>query len=346
VAQAHLCGSLNLESAEAVFRTVAEISGDTVSRIPDGETGARQDWIFAQVPRLAANLALERAPSLESEYRVMPAWKVKEGVTAEEVEFDLGYADEASVSYPLFRALKEERVIAPGLRFQVSLPTALALVFAFISAPDQRALLPRLEEAMRDEVARITALVPEDELAVQWDVAVEISQLERSISHGDVGREDILDALVRLGSFVPERVELGYHLCYGDAPPEPGAQGRHFKQPEDAALLVEVANAISAGVTRTIEWIHMPVPIDRSDAAYFRPLAGLRLHPETALFLGLVHYEDGLEGTQRRIDAAAEFVQGFGVATECGMGRRPRERVPELLQIQRDAVVPQAVPVG
>jgi hypothetical protein len=48
-----------------------------------------------------------------------------------------------------------------------------------------------------------------------------------------------------------------------------------------------------------------------------------------------VHHKDGVEGTQRRIDTARRHYQrGFGVATECGMGRKPRERVPELLEIQ------------
>jgi hypothetical protein len=103
-----------------------------------------------------------------------------------------------------------------------------------------------------------------------------------------------------------------------------------------------VANAISSGAERPINWIHMPVPIERDDDAYFEPLKDLRLRPETELYLGLVHYQDGLEGTQRRIATAAKFVPRFGVATECGMARRPRERVPELLGIQRNAVVPAA----
>ena len=115
---------------------------------------------------------------------------------------------------------------------------------------------------------------------------------------------------------------MGYHLCYGDA----GHQ--HFKQPEDTSKLVEVANAVSAGVTRTINWIHLPVPRDRSDDAYFTPLENLKLHPETELYLGLVHYTDGTEGTLKRIAVAKKFVSEFGVATECGFGRRPAKTIP------------------
>jgi hypothetical protein len=37
----------------------------------------------------------------------------------------------------------------------------------------------------------------------------------------------------------------------------------------------------------------MPVPKGRTDDAYFAPLDNLRLHPETKLYLGLVHRCDG-----------------------------------------------------
>ena len=79
----------------------------------------------------------------------------------------------------------------------------------------------------------------------------------------------------------------------------------------------------------------MPVPRDRDDDDYFRPLQDLST--DTRLFLGLVHYTDGVEGTTRRIETAKRYVSDFGIATECGFGRRPKEQVPELLDIHRQA---------
>jgi hypothetical protein len=119
-----------------------------------------------------------------------------------------------------------------------------------------------------------------------------------------------------------------------------GDVGKHFVQPKDTSLLVHVANAIVAAAPRPVHWIHMPVPIERDDDAYFAPLGGLQFPETTRLFLGLVHWQDGVPGAQRRIAAAAKYVRGFGVATECGMGRRPRAVIPNLLRIQRDVVVP------
>ena len=77
----------------------------------------------------------------------------------------------------------------------------------------------------------------------------------------------------------------------------------------------------------------MPVPRNRSDAAYYAPLRYLSLHPETEFYLGLVHFTGGVEGTLQRIKAAQQFVSDFGVATECGFGRRPPDTIPELLRI-------------
>ena len=84
----------------------------------------------------------------------------------------------------------------------------------------------------------------------------------------------------------------------------------------------------------------MPVPIERDDDDFFAPLRELRLPEETELYLGLVHFEDGAAGTQRRIDTAARHVASFGVATECGIGRIPRDEVVPTLEIHRDVLLP------
>jgi hypothetical protein len=136
---------------------------------------------------------------------------------------------------------------------------------------------------------------------------------------------------VRIGNWVPSDVELGYHLCYGDA------NHQHFVQPKDTGLLASVSNAICQGVTRAVNWIHLPVPRDRSDDAYYAALMQLKLEPATELYLGLVHLTDGLDGTRKRIEAAARSVASFGIATECGLGRRPADSIAPLLQLHRDA---------
>jgi hypothetical protein len=82
-----------------------------------------------------------------------------------------------------------------------------------------------------------------------------------------------------------------------------------------------MANLIARSVTRSVTWVHMPVPINRPDDAFFAPLKNLKLGPGTELYLGLVHANDGVEGTKRRIATAKKYVQNFGIASECGISR-------------------------
>jgi hypothetical protein len=226
-------------------------------------------------------------------------------------------------------------VIAPATRFQVSLPTVTAGCEPFVAPGDQEAFEPAYARRLRAEVDEILAAAPHEDLAMQWDVAVEMGIVEGVIpAHFDDRFGGVVTRLGELSGWIPAQVPLGYHLCYGDAPSAEG-EGRRWKEPEDTSKLVAVASAVTERAARPLDWFSMPVPLSRDDDAYFEPLADLRRSDRTRLYLGLVHHKDGVEGTQRRIDTARRHYQrGFGVATECGMGRKPRQRVPELLEIQ------------
>ncbi len=64
----------------------------------------------------------------------------------------------------------------------------------------------------------------------------------------------------------------------------------------------------------------------------------MALGDETEIFLGLVHLEDGVEGTLRRMEAASKHIERFGIATECGIGRAySAEDIEKLFQIHRKA---------
>lgn len=146
-------------------------------------------------------------------------------------------------------------------------------------------------------------------------------------------KDGIYDRLVRYASHghVDNDVEMGFHLCYGDF------THRHFVEPKDAGLLAEMSEILLSKVDRKVDYIHMPVPKDRLDAAYFQPLAGianLTKEKDSTLYLGLVHGNDR-EGSEARV-ATAQRVLGencrWGVATECGIGRTPREELPGILE--------------
>jgi hypothetical protein len=103
--------------------------------------------------------------------------------------------------------------------------------------------------------------------------------------------------LKTIGDAVPAGIELGYHLCYGSPADE------HCVQPKDAGIMVEMTNAIVAGVKRPIQFFHLPVPKGRTDDAYYAPLEILKLGPETELYLGLIHHGDA-EASRRAASRA------------------------------------------
>jgi hypothetical protein len=101
--------------------------------------------------------------------------------------------------------------------------------------------------------------------------------------------------------------------------------------------MVEFANALAHAIAHKLAYVHMPVPIDRMDEAFYEPLRGLKLAPGTELYLGLVHARDGVPGTNARVDIARRHAPKFGIATECGMARaRSEELVRNLLKIHAD----------
>lgn len=333
----HLVGSVPLADAEAVFRTATAILNDRLRRLPDGETGERANWIGWQFPLLAGHPSFELAPPDPRErfYEPRPRARLRPGAAATLTFGPLGYAEATLASYALFDRLQRAGVLPAGYRFQVSLPTPLAPVLGFVAPESQAAVEPAYEARLLAELDEIMAAIPHARLALQWDAAIEIAVWEGMLTAPfPDARAALVERLVRLGDRIPAGIELGYHLCYGDA------GHRHFVEPVDTATLVTIANALAAGITRPLHWLHLPVPRDRTDDAYYAPLRGLRLRPETELYLGLVHFADGVAGTRRRIAAAGRVVPAFGVATECGFGRRPSETVPELLRIHAAVAAP------
>jgi hypothetical protein len=330
---AHLVGSIGLDTVEDVFATVGPALRSYLRRIPDGEVGGRKIWISWQYPLLRAQPFLKPDPSgaIRPTNR-FPMLCLVDGVKDEDVRFgELNYSREARASYLDFVAARNQGLIGAGTRFQVCLPTPFAVVSSVVMPDSLARVEAAYEQAMLEEVARLCRHIPHGDLCIQWDVCNEMviwdGQPTRAVPRGDEPREQILARMTRLCGAVPDDVELGLHLCYGDF------DGRHFVEPKDAAAMVELANALSRASPRPLSYIHMPVPRERDDDAFHRPFRDLALGEGTELYLGVIS-ADGTEAARRRIAAAGRHAPSFGVATECGMARaRTRETVRTLLDI-------------
>jgi hypothetical protein len=322
---------------EDVFRTVGGLLGPHLRRIPDGEVGGRRLWISWQYPLLRSSIFLRPDPSgAVRPTNRFPLLTLADGVAPSDVRFgELGYAREARASYLDFVTARQKGELPQGVRFQVCLPTPFAVVSSVVVAAALPAVEAAYERAMLAEVAALCRHIPHQDLCLQWDLCNEMviwdGQRTDGVPHADEPREELLARMRRLCAPVPDDVELGLHLCYGDF------AGRHFVEPKDATRMVDFANALAETIAHKLAYVHMPVPVERSDDAFHWPLRELRLPAGTELYLGVVHAKDGVAGAEARIAAARRYAPAFGIATECGMARaRSEETVRALLQLHAD----------
>jgi hypothetical protein len=351
-----MVGSVPAETAEEVFGLLGPELGRSLIGLSDGEPGFRNKWIVFNAP-----FVFEPNPGLEavnkpkpnrdkSVYRHLEDWvptsweemwrfRVRHGVTAVSFE-DLHYAQFARESYEKFRKLRASGIIPPGPRFQVSLPLPEDFV-RWCTGTDRDFTIMRhgVEDALVNEVDKLLAAIPHEDLAIQFDVCWEVFACD---ANDCLGREPLAwpasgepferfaSYIRRLSPRIPETVLLGMHLCYGDL------EHTHLIQPKDLGVCVRMANIAVAEAGRRFDFVHMPVPRDRSDDAYFAPLEKLTIG-NTKLFIGLVHHTDGTQGSLQRLAAFRRHYSGpHGVATECGWGRRKADTLPALLQVHRE----------
>ena len=308
--------------------------------MPDGETGERSRWIYFQGVMLRAHPDMEIDPTMPpykfiqwdgQVVREIPQVRFKPGVDSDAVRFDTGYDRAASESYEVFRRLRASGAIPRHMKFQVSLPTPHSSGYLYVSGPARRAYFDVYERALKAALANIAHLIPAADLAIQWDVCQEVLVFENYFKDRPPDfKKQTFDMLGRLGDAVPAAVEMGYHLCYGSPRDE------HLVQPKDTAILVEMLEGIAGATRRKIDFFHVPVPKDRTDAAFYMPLRRWKQPAGTALYLGLLHFDDA-EGDKARIAMARRHISDFGFAAECGWGRTEPARLSGLLKGHRAA---------
>lgn len=329
----HMVGSIPLDGAETVFRTLGSRCGAHMQRIPDGETGRRRRWISFINDQLRENPAFVVDRSIPPfEFKQWDGKVVYEierltfadGVDRATVTFRTGYADDAIRNYATFYKLQADGVIPEGVKYQICMATPLAIAYNFIAPAVYEPFIEIYTAHLADEFRKISDALPHDRISYQWDVCQEVLMWEGYYDQFPGFEKQIFDVLGRIGNMVPPDIDLGYHLCYGSPKDE------HMVQPKDMTNLVDIANGIVKAVSRAVQYIHMPVPKDRNDEAYFMPLTGLKLPEGTALYLGLVHAGDAANSAVK-LRTAQKFATVSGVAAECGLGRGDPEKFELIL---------------
>jgi hypothetical protein len=334
-----LLGSLPAASTEAALRAAGELFGDMVFALPDGETGPRAAWVGYERERLVRpHPDVETVSESESPTGVprhayeTPVFRIRDGAV------DLHWGswpriDDAIASYGVFRALRDEGVIPAGLRFQVGLPFPASALNGFKAnfAADYPVAERGFEELVARELRRLIAAIPPADLAIQWDAAYEVLDLEGVLAWTPDGAwERFTGPVARLTRLIPEDVLVGYHLCYGTFPEWPMYEAR------DMSVLVRMANHAVAHSGRTVDWVHMAGPryLRSEDERFFAPLSDLDTG-DTRVYLGIVLPIDGVPGLRRRHSTASRYLADFGVAMYCGFGRQPGSNGIETMREHR-----------
>jgi hypothetical protein len=322
-----LVGSLPITSVETALSLAAELFADEVFAIPDGEPGPRSSWVGYERERLVRpHPDVETVQDTSSPTGIprhayeTPVFHIRDGVT--ELHFESWpRIDDAISSYRIFERLRSEGVVPAGLRFQVCLPFPSSALNAFKDhfAEDYAIAVRGFEELVAREIRRLTEAIPPSDLAIQWDVAYEVLDLEGVLAwtSGDAW-DRFAGPVARLTRLIPDEVLVGYHLCYGTFPEWPMFEAR------DLGLLVRMANYAVENSGRRVDWIHLAGPryLRSEDDRFFEPLTQLTAGG-TRVFLGIVLPVDGIEGLQRRKATAGRYLGDFGVAMYCGFGRHP-----------------------
>jgi hypothetical protein len=322
-----LVGSLPAPSSQAAMRAAAELFGDMVFALPDGETGPRAAWVGYERERLVRpHPDIETVSATESPTGIprhayeTPVFRIRAGV--DDLHWDSWpRIDDAIESYAVFSSLRDEGAIPAGLRFQIGLPFPASALNGFKAdyAADYATAEPGFEDLVARELERLTAAIPPEDLAIQWDVCYEVLDIEGVLAWtGGDAWERFAGPVGRLTRRIPEEVLVGYHLCYGTFPEWP------MYETPSMALLVRMANHAVEHSGRRVDWLHLAGPryLRSEDESFFEPLADLSA-PDVRVYLGIVLPIDGAPGLERRHATASKYLADFGVAMYCGFGRQP-----------------------
>ncbi|MCI1207626.1 MAG: hypothetical protein LKF98_05060 [Microbacteriaceae bacterium] len=320
-------GGIPAADAEEVFTLLADTVGDRAESWPDGETTpGRRGWITG-----VNNNVLAPAPCFEPDQRILSQpqdhryqhWKplrIRPGAELD-LRGRLPYAADAIASYAVFTRLREAGRIPERTRFQVSIPGAHDVIsISFANSRDWPRLFVAWQEAVQEELRRILAVIPAEDLTVQLDFCTELIHIggtwQRLIDWvPDAAAAELFDTYTSPKYLnghlagLPDEVRVGFHICCGTSPSYP------VQALPDLTLPVDLANAIARATDGRVDYYHLPAMTD-SDADYFAPLSCLEVG-DADIYLGL-ECNDGLEAMERRIHAAGTVLPEFGVAHYCG----------------------------
>lgn len=333
VRSAHLVGSIPAEAPAEAMQLALELLGPRLRSLPDGEPGARRNWIAHIIDSFRKHPDLElRREGDWSSYARVPVFGVRRGRRLTEDSLDLGHAASYAESYAAFRELRQQAG-TPGLSFQAGLPCDFDMALFTLGPLGALRWGAAFRKALLRELRQLHALAGED-MVFQLEAPVELVALSKAPAVLQSALASYLSS--RIAGFAreaPQGARFGMHLCLGDMNHE--ALGRL----KDARPIVALVNALARAwpQDRPLEYVHVPFAAGEApaptDARFYAPLARLKLPERTRFVAGLVHERWTAEETR----PVLQLVEGalgrrVDVAAACGLGRRTRDEAVKAMR--------------
>jgi hypothetical protein len=360
----YLVGSMQGNSADDVYALAGSKVGKWLTSLGDGEIGPGRRWVFREFP---AYRGVEQLEVVHPADQLLPNVHIKPGADLDGVELnDTTYAELAAESYEVFKQRKADGTLPKDLKFLVSIPTTPTAMRLMVALDSHAGLAPLRDAQIRKDLERLYDVIPVDDLAICWDAIEPPAWRDGNVDAGGehipgstVSREELLAGLLAPLDWIPEEVEVGYHLCYGDQncrrdktvnsvvgegmdlEREVAGDDRLLDErvPGYLPVLAELGNAIFEQAPRSVQWLHMPTvhALEGISAEDYAPLAQLRVPDGARIYLGIVDLDGGMDDTRRHIEAAATALDRFGISSECGLGRVSEEEFNLSIDILRQA---------
>ncbi|MEU7629178.1 hypothetical protein AB0C34_04215 [Nocardia sp. NPDC049220] len=336
----HFVGSFPADGTGVAMRAMLDRAGPRLRTLPTGETRRYEFYIQPILADLVSQGVLEvKKPGGWRSSRDRTIHRVPRGAELTGAMMDLGYLRETEEALPIFERLRHEHEL-PDLALQIGMPTDFTLAFIAMGVSGARTYRKAFTDATVREMTTIREAVGDD-VVLQLEATAELILMAKTQPF-----HRLADAAFGLGKGIatlaasaPAGTRVGVHLCLGSLHNKARATLR------DARPLVDLANSIVRQWPpgRTLEYLHGPFAAGdippSTKAEFYAPLERLALGEGTDFYAGLVH-DSPTEAQQLRTLHLLERALGRsvdGVASACGLGRRPRA-VAEALMARADTL--------
>ena len=345
-----LVGSLPFENEEIAMKNSLDVLANDLLSLPDGEIGEkcsrypngnRAAWIQSIIDTCEADTdnwkVLKQSERNEQGFPVgydtEPRLKPKHSPEKMYKHLDFRWIEYFKKSYPVFKKLRKERGLY-DLKFQVGLPTGLAITYAMMSPVNAIKYASTFNRRMAYEANEILKIADPGDVNFQIEVPGELAmayKLPKFLVNLSV------KTILGLANRIDAKASFGIHICFGDLNNEALTKAKTLDK------MVHFSNhLVNNWPTRhKLDYVHYPLAEAATpppmDEKYYDILKNIELPEHVRFVAGFVHDKISQQEHKEILDIV-EKVRGHKVdiACSCGLGRRPQKVAEQLIKVSHE----------